>query len=306
MVHNKRKLAQLKSSSPKEAPAHQFSFSTPYPLDSTLDSKHHTMVMLHYHGSWTQTLRNPAEIWNYTIIRKQNHPRTTTSRICSSPSSSKDPHHIIRDAERDLSDYCAALPGGEEADDCWRAYRFLDEELKSAEHQCELDSQDCRKLDKLEDTIREMVYSGEGSEGLAVALATLSRIRDKAKANIISSTNAAAAGKTNTDDPNNPEKQLSPFLQWRGELSNLFQQIDSNQDGKIDVEQLSQALKMLGEELDDEELRAALMAVDSHGWVDETDFITIAEAEKERSHDPFVEMWRHKKHVHHDKEGGGD
>jgi len=248
-------------------------------------------------------------MWNYIIIRRQNHPRTTTSRIGSSPSSSKDPHRIIRDAERDLSDYCAALAGGEEADDCWRAYQFLDEELKSAEQQCELDSRDCSKLDKLEDTVREMVFSGEGSEGLAVALATLSRIRDKAKANTTNSTNTAAAagaGKSNTDDPNNPENQLSPFLQWRRELSNLFQQVDSNHDGKIDVEQLSQALKMLGEELDDAELRAALVAVDSHGWVDETDFITIAEAEKERSHDPFVEMWRHKKHVHHDKEGERD
>lgn len=189
----------------------------------------------------------------------------------------------ISEVEHELSEHCLELPGSESSEECWLALKSLRAEQEKASAECDVQNPDtCRHLEQLENKCHGLRHdSSTGFDAIVQAFVPPEQRKHKPKA-----------------DPA-AEERLAEKEKRREHLKGVFQKFDSNKDGKLNILELSAALKSLGEELDEVEMMQAMEAIDSHGlWVDQDGFVDIAEAELERSHDPVVELLRHQAHTH--------
>ncbi|GMH46072.1 hypothetical protein BSKO_14036 [Bryopsis sp. KO-2023] len=191
----------------------------------------------------------------------------------------------IRTLVDNISGYCSSLPNDDnEAEDCWTAYQFLLNELKSAEEECVLNvkygekyTKACKKVEHWEDFLRES--EDEGTINTVHVLKTL----NKAKLH-------------KEDAPNT--KELSPKDKKMQDFAAFFHVMDKDGDGRLNVEEFRSSMKRLGDELHGPMVETILEAVSSsYGFLDFDEFMAVVEAEEIRSHSRLAAIIR-QGHLH--------
>lgn len=72
----------------------------------------------------------------------------------------------------------------------------------------------------------------------------------------------------------------------------LFNRLDKNHDGRLDVEEFRTLMKLIGDELSGQMVSIIFEALDLHGSLDFEQLITVIEAESIRSHSQTADWLR--------------
>eukprot|EP01023_Acetabularia_acetabulum_P002217 TRINITY_DN10856_c0_g1_i1.p1 TRINITY_DN10856_c0_g1~~TRINITY_DN10856_c0_g1_i1.p1 ORF type:complete len:247 (+),score=40.73 TRINITY_DN10856_c0_g1_i1:69-809(+) len=170
-------------------------------------------------------------------------------------------HNQLKKLGRQLGDYCSILPGDETAEHCWTAYHYYEDKKKRLLQGCDIehDPQVCENLDRFEDAVRELSYSGLPT--IVNSLYNMALREQKHQQSIYRSTSGYQSDE---------EKEA--------ELKDLFDKVDSNKNGEIDVGEFRAAMQMLGERLSGETVATICEAMDVHGYLNFQQFKAIMEA----------------------------
>eukprot|EP01026_Neomeris_dumetosa_P071076 TRINITY_DN714_c0_g1_i5.p2 TRINITY_DN714_c0_g1~~TRINITY_DN714_c0_g1_i5.p2 ORF type:complete len:245 (-),score=32.47 TRINITY_DN714_c0_g1_i5:384-1118(-) len=172
-------------------------------------------------------------------------------------------HRELKKLGRQLGDYCTILPGDENAERCWTAYHFYEKKKKALLEECH--NQEVRdKLEKFEDAMRELQYAG-----LPNIVNTLYHMAIREQ--------GATAHLSHIKDT---QKQSLTVDQ----LQELFDIVDTNKNGEIDIGQFRDAMDIIGDHLSGQAVATICQAMDVHGFLNFQQFQAIVEAEEIASH----------------------
>lgn len=191
-------------------------------------------------------------------------------------------HPLLDNASKEIGDYCASLPGSEEAEQCWLAYKFFNEETHSAVEECDLElaaetrGKGCNSVEHWEDFVRQ-AESFQGTKDTVHALYTLYRATENLKNR---KTNETVH---DIDERGSEDKKMHAAL---------FRQMDRDQDGLIDTAEFRELMKKLGDELNGDTVSTIFNALEISCYLNLDQFLTIIEAEKVRAHTATAECLR--------------
>ncbi|KAK9814695.1 hypothetical protein WJX72_010034 [[Myrmecia] bisecta] len=197
---------------------------------------------------------------------------------------------VLGQAEQELTEYCSHLPGSEESERCWTAFRYFEDKKHEAESGCEVEIKDgkvaeeCAKLEHFEDFARQMIGGGS-ARNFVRTLFTLSNAERKQLARQIENLQGSESSLSSMDLIVDSDVE-------RERLIALFETADTNGDGVLNVAEFRAAMKSLGDELSGNSVAIIFDALDAHGNINVDQFITIVEAENVRSHTRDAKLLR--------------
>lgn len=202
-------------------------------------------------------------------------------------------HDLLHQAAHDISSYCSKLPGSEESEQCWVAHKFFTDKMNAAEQACDLEKskgspgQGCESVEDWESFMRQ-AESFSSTPETVNTLGSLARAEQrKHDEGLGKEANAHSSDVQHARD------------MGKHRYVDLFHTMDQNKDGFLDISEFREVMKKLGDELSGQMVSKILGALDIHYNVDLDQFLTIVEAEADRSHSPGSDFLRHV--VRHDE-----
>lgn len=218
-------------------------------------------------------------------------------------------NNILDTAEDELEGFCSALNDEEGSEECWDAYQYYEKKRAEAESACEIEGgknsgltgPQCQRLEQFENFVRQMV--GEGHVvNFITTLQSLSHADQRRLAKELEGSNSEQAAvhtaamevqeslqKASEDDMSDFEADSE---QRRNRLRTLFEAMDHDGNGKLDVAEFRDAMRELGDELTGQTVSTIFDSMDVHGWISLDQFIAIVEAEAIESHSADARMLR--------------
>lgn len=211
---------------------------------------------------------------------------------------------VLDRAQKDLSGVCSSIHAPDEAAHCWEAYQYLDKKRREAEEGCARELQagpdgsdgapgrQCGALADLERLIWELEYSG-GTKSMIQVLRTQARFANRTAAQ--SSGHATTIPASELLPHNTSERPEDADV---ARIAKLFDQVDTDGNGRIDREELRSAMDSLHHHLDAQELGHVFNALQANGFVTKEEFMQIVQAEALSQPGSDAQFLRH---LHHDK-----
>lgn len=171
------------------------------------------------------------------------------------------PLHVV---EKELYAHCAGMEGGEASHTCWMAYEELERRKKGAEARQvgPARQRNTEDIDHLEQLARE--FRGMPSR-MVRTLQALASSRDGRSVDVTEA-----------------EWDL---LEKRLKAEQVFRRLDRDGNGVLDPAEFREGMHLLDEDLDGRQVQLVFRALETNGFLQLEEFLMIAEATDDMSHE---------------------
>ncbi|KAK9809564.1 hypothetical protein WJX73_002464 [Symbiochloris irregularis] len=191
---------------------------------------------------------------------------------------------IVTQAEESLQEYCSVFPEDDAAGvaQCWDAYNYFQERKDLASSTCTIEEEEglrdgpgCSDWDRFQDFVRRM-FGYASARNFVSTLSTLARFRDRDNLSVKPAVSA----------PEPPKDAGLPDYA-RDNLVALFEAMDADGNGKLNVAEFRAAMQQLGGNLSGDSVGTIFEAMGIYGFLTLDQFLDIVEVEGSASHTPL-------------------
>eukprot|EP00210_Caulerpa_lentillifera_P006440 g6152.t1 len=219
--------------------------------------------------------------WTRPVGLRVSRFRPVASGKTPSPSS----ENLVHDAIKRIDKYCTNLPQDSVVSErCWEAREYFTREALDAERRCNLELNSCTKstgegCKDFEDW-EKFVRQVNGAGGVREMVRSILVIKN------------AKQHEHDSHQSSIVPVQNANKIRVRELCELLFDRMDKNHDGRIDVEEFRALMKLIGDELDGGTVSIIFDALDIQGSLDFDQLITVIEAEAIRSRSKTADWLR--------------